>query len=103
WSAVFRMLYEALEKAEELKRFRQYRRSFAQKGGLAPRSTRRPPEILEACKDMCARNPKVAAKKAHEKLRGKGHEMSDGRVIRFKREIAFQTFRTRYWPKRRTA
>jgi hypothetical protein len=102
WSAIFGMLYEALKKAEELGRFRQYRRSIAQKAGRAPRSTSQPPEIIEACKDMYARNPRVAAKKAHEKLIGKGHKMPDGRVIRFNRQIAFETFRTRYWPKRRT-
>jgi hypothetical protein len=51
---------------------------------------------------MYARNPKVAAQKAHEKLSSKGHKMPDGRVIRFERQIAFATFRTRYWPKRRT-
>jgi hypothetical protein len=103
WSAVFRLLYEALEKAEELQHFRQYHRSIAQKGGRARRSTRQPPGILEACKDMYARNPKVAAQKAYEKLSGKGHKMPDGRVVRFNRQIAFETFRTGYWPKRRTA
>jgi hypothetical protein len=102
WSAVFRMLYEALEKTEELQRFRQYHRSIAQKGGRANRSTTQPPEIVEACKDMYAMNPKVAAKKAYEELSGKGHKMPDGRVIRFNRRIAFETFRTRYWPKRCT-
>jgi hypothetical protein len=103
WSAVFSLLYEELEQQEALERSRQYHRSIAQKGGRAHRSTRQPPEILEACKDMYARNPKVAAKKAHEELRGDAHKMPDGRVIRFKRQIAFGTFRTRYWPKRRTA
>jgi hypothetical protein len=102
WSAVFSMLYEELERQEELDRSRQYHRSIAQKGGRAHRSTRQPPGILEACKDMYARNPKVAALKAHEKLSGKGHKMPDGRVIQFKRRIAFATFRTKYWPKRRT-
>jgi hypothetical protein len=101
WSAVFRVLYEALEKTEELERYRQYHRSIAQKGGRAHRSTRQPPEIVEACRDMYARNPKVSAEKAYEKLSGKGHKMPDGRVIRFNRQITFQTFRTRYWPKRR--
>jgi hypothetical protein len=101
--AVFSSLYEELEQQEELERFQQYHRSIAQKGGRARRSTRQPPEIVEACKDMYARNPKVAAKKAHEKLSGKGHEMPGGQVVRFNRPIAFETFRTRYWPKRRTA
>jgi hypothetical protein len=95
-------LNEELERQEELKRFRQYHRSIAQKGGRAHRSTRQPPEIVEACKDMCASNPKVAAKKAHEELSGKGHKMPDGRIIRFNRQIAFETFRTKYWPKRCT-
>ena len=101
--AVFSLLYEELERHEELERSRQYHRSIAQKGGRAHRSTRQPLEIVEACKDMYARNPKVAARKAHEKLSGKGHKMPDGRVIRFNRQIAFETFRTRYWPKRCTA
>ena len=99
--AVFSWLYEELERQEELERSRQYHRNIAQKGGRARRSTKQPPEIVEACKDMYARNPKVAAKKAYEKLSGKGHQMPDGRVIRFNRQITFQTFRTRYWPKRR--
>jgi hypothetical protein len=102
WLAVFSLLYEGLERQEELERFRQYHRSIAQKGGRAHRSTGQP-EIVEACKDMYARNSKVAAKKAYEKLSGKGHKMPDGRVIGFNKEIAFETFRTRYWPKRCTA
>jgi hypothetical protein len=101
WIAFFSSAYEELDRQEELERFRQYHRSIAQKGGRAHRSTRQPPGILEACKDMYARNPKVAALKAHEKLSGKGHKMPDGRVIQFKRRIAFETFRTKYWPKRR--
>jgi hypothetical protein len=96
-------LYEEWEKHEELERFRQYHRRIAQKGGRSHRPTRRPPEILEACKDMYARYPKVAAQKAHKKLSGKGHKMPDGRVIRFTRPIAFETFRTKIWPQRRTA
>jgi hypothetical protein len=102
WFAFFSVQYEELERQQELERFRQYHRSIAQKGGRAHRSTKQPPEIVEACKDMYARNSKVAAQKAHGKLSGKGHEMPDGRVIRFKRQIAFETFRTKYWPKRCT-
>jgi hypothetical protein len=102
WYAVSLVLSEELERQEELERFRQYHRSIAQKGGRAHRSTRQP-EIVEACKDMYARNSKIAAKKAYEKLSDKGHEMPDGRVIRFNRPITFETFRTKYWPKRCTA
>jgi hypothetical protein len=102
WLDFFSAANEELERQEELERCRQYHRSFAQKGGRAHRSTGQSPEILEACRDMSARNPKVSAKKAHEKLSGKGHRMPDGRVIRFKRQIAPETFRTKYWPKRRT-
>lgn len=92
-------LYEELERQEELERFRQYHRSIAQKGGRAHRSTRQL-EIVEACKDMYARYPKIAAQEAYVKLSGEGHRMPDGRGIRFKRQIAFETFRTKYWPKR---
>jgi hypothetical protein len=102
WWAVSLVLSEELERQEELERSRQYHRSIAQKGGRARRSTKQP-EIVEASKDMYARNPKVAAQKAYEKLSGKGHKMPDGRVVRFNRQIAFETFRTRYWPKRRSA
>ena len=102
WLAVSIVLSEELERQEELERFRQYHRSIAQKGGRAHLSTRQPPEIIEACKHMYARAPKIAARKAYEKLSGKGHKMPDGRVIRFEGEIAFETFRTKYWPKRRT-
>ena len=103
WRDFFSVAYEELERQEELERFRQYHRSIAQKGGRALRSTRQLPGIVEACRDMYAKNPKVAAQIAYEKLRGKGHKMPDGRVVRFNRQIAFETFRTRYWPKRRTA
>jgi hypothetical protein len=101
WRAVFSLLDEELERQEELERLRRYHRSIAQKGGRAHRSTGQP-DIVEACKDM-ARNSKVAAKKAYEKFSGKGHKMPDGRVIQFNPQIKFETFRTKYWPKRCTA
>jgi hypothetical protein len=100
WSAVFGMLYEALEKAEELKRFRQYHETLSQKGGRAHRPFK--PEIIEAIKDMYAHDPEISAKLAYGKLIGTGHKMPDGKVIRLdKSKLAFQTFRTRYWPKRK--
>jgi hypothetical protein len=101
WSAFLSVQFKELERQEELERCRQYHRSITQKGGRAPRSTSQP-QIVEACKEMYARNSMVAAQKAYEKLSNKGHKMPDGRVIRFKRQIVFKTFRTKYWPKRRT-
>jgi hypothetical protein len=100
WSAVFGGLYEALEKTEELQRSRQYHRSLSQKGGQAHRSSK--PEIIVAIKDMYAHDPEISAKLAYGNLIGTGHEMPDGTVIRLdKSKLAFQTFRTRYWPKRK--
>jgi hypothetical protein len=87
------------ERQEEIERQRQYHRSVAQKGGRAHRSAKQPPEIIQACEDMYARNPKITAKEAHRKLED-GYEMPDGRVIRFKTSIRYETFRTKYWPKR---
>ena len=101
WFDFFSVQYEEMERQEELERLRQYHRSIAQKGGRAHPSTRQP-EIVEACRDMFARDPNVTAKKAYKELSEKGHKMPDGRVIRFKRQIAFETFRTKYWPKRCT-
>jgi hypothetical protein len=100
WSVVCGVLYEALERLEELARFRRYHRSLSQRGGRAHRSSN--PQIIEAIKDMYARDPGISAKLAYGKLIGTGHEMPDGTVIRLdKSKLAFQTFRTRYWPKRK--
>jgi hypothetical protein len=100
WSDFFAEKLERQEHQQEIERQRRYHRSLSQKGGLTRRSTRQPPEISEACRDMHARNPKITAKEAYRKLNGTGHEMLDGRVIRFERPIKYESFRTRYWPKR---
>jgi hypothetical protein len=92
--------FQQQERQDEFERMKQYQRGIAQKGGCAHRSIRQPPQIMEACKDMYAKDPKMTAKEAHKKLSSKtGHEMPDGRVIQFEREIAFESFRTRYWTK----
>jgi hypothetical protein len=101
WFAFFRVLDEAQEKAEELERFRQYHRSIAQKVGHTHLSRKQPPEIVEACKDMYAKNPRVSMEKAYNNLSvsGKGYKMPDGQVVRFTRKIERSSFR-RYWRQR---
>jgi hypothetical protein len=90
------------EQQDEVERTRQYHRNMTRAGGFAHRSAKQPPEITEACKCMYASNRKIAAKQGYDKLMSKdGYRMPDGRVIRFKGELAFETFRTRYWPKRK--
>ena len=100
WRDFFSVAYEELERQEELERSRQYHRSLSQKGGRAHRPSNQ--GIIEAIKDMYAHDPEIKAKSAYRKLIGTGHEMPDGTVIRLdKSKLAFQTFRTRYWPKRK--
>ena len=96
----FSVQYDELERQEELERSRQYHRSLSQKGGRAHRPSNQ--GIIEAIKDMYAHDPEISAKLAYGKLIGTGHKMPDGKVIRLhKSKLAFQTFRTRYWPKRK--
>jgi hypothetical protein len=99
WRDFLQAQYEEIDRKQEVERLRQYHRSVAQKGGRAHRSTKQQ-DIIDACKDMYARDPKITAKPAYRKLGGTGHKMPDGRVVRFERQIAFETFRTGYWPQR---
>jgi hypothetical protein len=93
--------FEQHERWEEIERERQSRRSMAQKGGLKHRSTKQS-EIIEACKDMRARDPKIKAKEAYKRLLNTGHHLQDGRIIRFgKKPLALATFTSRYWPKQK--
>jgi hypothetical protein len=101
WFDFFQARFEHKERQQESERQQQYHQSVARKGGRTHRSAGQPLVIIEACKDMCARIPRMTAKKAYQKLRDTGHEMPDGRVIRFEGKLALETFRTKYWPKRK--
>jgi hypothetical protein len=101
WFGFFADKKQQQERQEELERIRKYHRTFARKGGRAQQS-RKQPEIMEACKDIRAHNPKITAKKAYEMLHRGGYKMPDGRVIRFAKPMAFESFRQRYWSKPKT-
>jgi hypothetical protein len=100
WEDFSLWMNELLDQQEENERQRQYHLSFSQKGGHAHRS-RRQSEIIAACQDMFARNPKISAKPAYDKLSTNGHVMPNGSVVVFSPPIKFETFRTKYWPQRR--
>src|SRR6516164_9678360 len=67
--------FQQQEQQAEFDRVREYHRSVAQKGGRVHRSAGQPSEIIEACKDLYARDPKTTAKEAYQELSDTGHEM----------------------------
>lgn len=94
WTTFTWAKLEEEERRHEVERQWQYFRSIAQKGG---QRSKKQPDIIEACRDMYARNPKISVRRAYNKLCDTGHEMPGGRVVRFKKKIAYETFRTHYW------
>lgn len=100
WLYFSSWLNELQDQQEEFERQRQYHLSLSKRGGHAHRS-RGQPEIVAACQDMYRRDPKMSAKQAYKELID-GYVMPDGRGIVFQPLIAPETFRTKYFPQRRT-
>jgi hypothetical protein len=100
WATFFQEQIEQQEKQQEADRQKQYHLRLSQKGGQAQPS-RWQKEIVEACQDMYASNPELQAKQAYDKLSTTGHVIPDGKKVTFQPLITYETFRTKYWVKRK--